>query len=490
LLGARRAGLIDRHMIRVFLVGLLAAAALPSTALAENAAVSLTGSPSQLTYAGSSLRDAIFFSGGNPPALILDRNGEGALLTAGAGCKDVFGDGKRVSCNPAGGATINLNGADDFFSGGTDTAGMTVNGGAGNDQIIPSGSTLHWLNGDAGDDTFNLAASPNRDVVDGGEGNDSFLWPRGGTDEFIGGAGVDALTLPPDRPGSVSLDDQANDGPANDLKFNARSDVENVLGSDGADALTGSAAANVLDGAKGNDAIDGGGGGDTLRGGEGDDQIEAQDGVKDVVECGLGSDRANVDAIDAVSGCETVVRPAEEVKPPEEKVVIDLPGPPVQVLPTDHDFDHDGVLAGADCRDTDPAIRPGATDTPGDGIDQDCSGADAAFPRLTAKLTYGYLGAGRNTVLTALELRELQDATVEVRCSGCSIRKTVAKASGVVKLSSAVKGRKLRPGTVITVTISRPGYVTEVRKLTIRPRKKPTLTALCQAPGAKKASAC
>jgi Ca2+-binding RTX toxin-like protein len=55
--------------------------------------------------------------------------------------------------------------------------------------------------------------------------------------------------------------------------------------------LTGSAAANVLDGAKGNDAIDGGGGADTLRGGEGDDQIEAQDGVKDIVECGLGTDR-------------------------------------------------------------------------------------------------------------------------------------------------------------------------------------------------------
>ena len=44
------------------------------------------------------------------------------------------------------------------------------------------------------------------------------------------------------------------------------------------------------------------------------------------------------------------------------------------------DLDRDGssaLLGGGDCDDRDPARHPGALDAPGDGIDQDCDGADA-----------------------------------------------------------------------------------------------------------------
>jgi hypothetical protein len=42
------------------------------------------------------------------------------------------------------------------------------------------------------------------------------------------------------------------------------------------------------------------------------------------------------------------------------------------------DYDDDGYTADVDCDDTNKAINPGASDTCGNSIDEDCSGSDAA----------------------------------------------------------------------------------------------------------------
>ena len=53
------------------------------------------------------------------------------------------------------------------------------------------------------------------------------------------------------------------------------------------------------------------------------------------------------------------------------------------------DLDRDGssaLLGGGDCDDLDASRHPGAIDVPGDGIDQDCDGADAVAPARPAPL--------------------------------------------------------------------------------------------------------
>jgi len=80
-----------------------------------------------------------------------------------------------------------------------------------------------------------------------------------------------------------------------------------IFGLGGNDTLLGGAGDDRIYGGPGGDVITGGSGADHLYGGAGSDTIFAVDGERDVVECGPGNDRAVVDSVDVVVGCEVVV---------------------------------------------------------------------------------------------------------------------------------------------------------------------------------------
>ena len=82
-------------------------------------------------------------------------------------------------------------------------------------------------------------------------------------------------------------------------------------------------------------------------------------------------------------------------------------------------------------------------------------------------------------------------ASVRVTCAKGCPRKTYKpkRLKSTLSLKPYLK-RLLKPGAVLTVTISKPGAMTMVKRFTIRRSQRPRLESLCQAPGAKKAQRC
>jgi hypothetical protein len=116
-----------------------------------------------------------------------------------------------------------------------------------------------------------------------------------------------------------------------------------------------------------------------------------------------------------------------------------------------------------------------------------------AVPVVNVALTYHYrkLNA-RATDLDRLVVQSVPaGSTVSVSCpKGCSKKRFLKTgASGTISLKVLLK-KPLKVKTRITVTVSKPGAVSAVKVLTIRPRKPPSIVSLCLPPGAKKAAAC
>ena len=234
-----------------------------------------------------------------------------------------------------------------------------IDGGPGDDDIFGHGGN-DTITGGQGSDV--LIGGSDDDAIDGGPGNDLMEAPisgygiqeepseadSAGADVLHGGTGLDTVSylLRTDSL-VISLDGRANDGGPGESDT-IGDDVESVITGSGNDVLTGSDRADGLYGTSGDDRIRGGAGDDTLDGGPGSDEvlgedgadtvsgghdddvvdggpghdniygeyavgcdglytclggpdvIRARDGERDLISCGVGTDRAQIDPFDVV----------------------------------------------------------------------------------------------------------------------------------------------------------------------------------------------
>jgi hypothetical protein len=270
------------------------------------------------------------------------RSNNAAPLTAGSGCLQV--SATEVTCFASGPriVTADLGDGDDRLGHGFGVVnGSFIRGGDGNDTIdgadqadsLDGGAGADRLQGASGDDVLNGGPGDDvfltnhletgNDVKNGGDGNDRIIASRDpGNDVYTGGAGVDLLDFSDASAGvSVSLDGEADDGPAGETD-NAGTDIENIKGGRGNDTLVGNSARNLIEGFAGNDTLrggspppsrtsftiigfvgddtlDGGIGSDVMQGEGGDDRMLARDAIDDQVtaamSCGAGNDRLDTD---------------------------------------------------------------------------------------------------------------------------------------------------------------------------------------------------
>jgi Putative metal-binding motif len=183
------------------------------------------------------------------------------------------------------------------------------------------------------DRTLTYTGDSGQDKISGIDTGFSYRFTRFGGDEIQGEC-------------NVSPDFQSIDCPKDAID----TVVLNLNGGDDVASIAGNVHIPVrFVGGGGNDGLFGGGGSDTFFGEDGDDNIVSRDNQSEFVDCGAGHDTAISDDGDFRTSCEEI----------------------------EGDADFDGVRRPADCNDANAGIRPGFADVPDDGIDQDCSGADA-----------------------------------------------------------------------------------------------------------------
>ncbi|MFC5358217.1 hypothetical protein ACFPMG_24825, partial [Azospirillum himalayense] len=278
-------------------------------------------------------------------------NGAGGndTLNGDAGDDSLLGgDGNDTLNGGSGNDTLSGDAGDDFLVGGmgadlidggtgSDTAGYYNSGTGVTVDLTLTGPQISA--GDAAGDILisieNLGGSQFDDHLTGNAGNNG-LYGDGGNDTLDGGAGNDYLeggweadTLDGGdgtdsagyyNSGSGVTVDLTLTGPqisAGDAAGDVLISIENLIGSQFDDRLTGDGQANYLEGSNGDDTLDGGAGNDTLRGGAGNDVLIGGAGTMDLADYQTSPNAVSVNlatglvqdgwgGIDTLSGIERV----------------------------------------------------------------------------------------------------------------------------------------------------------------------------------------
>ncbi|MBI1418535.1 MAG: hypothetical protein GC146_15065 [Limimaricola sp.] len=181
---------------------------------------------------------------------------------------------------------FNLTNQADTFDGSAATAGVSVDGGAGDDSLI----------GGSGDDTLL-----------GGTGNDT-LQGGAGADVLNGGQGMDYADYSTSG-AAVNIDLGAGTASGGDAQGDTLNGIDGLIGSNYDDTLTGydgqgttgDIYTNIFYGGGGNDTLMGMGGSDTLYGGTGNDVIDGGAGG-DLLSGDAGNDSITVGTGDQAFG--------------------------------------------------------------------------------------------------------------------------------------------------------------------------------------------
>jgi Ca2+-binding RTX toxin-like protein len=155
-------------------------------------------------------------------------------------------------------------------------------GGAHSDALIGDGEP-NGLTGRGGHDS--LSGGADDDDLHGGDGNDT-LAGNADDDELRGNGGSDTVSAAGSAvPVTINLRLGVASGDGSDSLHS----MENAIGGQAGDSLTGSDSGNFLDGAGGNDSILGLDGDDDLHGSDGNDVIDGNGG-RDTMAGGMGND--------------------------------------------------------------------------------------------------------------------------------------------------------------------------------------------------------
>jgi Ca2+-binding RTX toxin-like protein len=182
-----------------------------------------------------------------------------------------------------------------------------IDGGAGNnklygmvgDDVIYGGADNDIIYGDAkregaNDGADTIYAGAGKDIVYAG-GGDDLIYMDAGADKIYGGSGIDTISYA-NQTSKIIANINTQDGTDATGARDTLSSIENVIGSDFADTITGSRDDNVIEGGAGDDKIFGHLGNDIINSGDGDDfvygdlKVQSNEDGADTINAGAGDD--------------------------------------------------------------------------------------------------------------------------------------------------------------------------------------------------------